>query len=437
MIELLRRIDLRNTDMDRRTLRTAVPRAHAGFSHAAGAAAGVLADVRERGREAVVDLTHRFDGVRLERVRVPEAELKKAYDDLPADVEAALREARARLERVSAGQLPADDTQTFAHGGTVTSRWQPVERVGLYVPGGLAAYPSTVLMNAVPALTAGVKSMAIASPPGPDGLPNRTVMAAAHLLGVTEVWAMGGAQAIGAFAYGFSDGEDLEPVDLITGPGNAFVAAAKAEVRDVVGIDAVAGPTEIIVVALSGSRPDFVAADLLSQAEHDPLAASVLVTDSEDFADAVDAALAEQTAKTPHRERVEQALRGEQSGTILVSSKDDAIAVANAYAGEHVEVHGDGAEEAARGIVNGGSVFIGDYSPVALGDYCSGSNHVLPTVGSAAFASALGTMSFMKGSQVISYSKEALEAVAGHISAFRRVEDLPAHGAAVQIRLEG
>lgn len=422
--------------MDRRTLRTAVPRAHAGFSHAADAAAGVLEDVRKRGREAVLELTKRFDGAELDAVRVPETALKQAYADLPPEVEAALNEARARLQAVSEGQLPQDSTQTFEGGGTVTSRWLPVERVGLYVPGGLAAYPSTVLMNAVPALTAGVESMAIASPPGPDGLPNRTVMAAAYLLGVTEVWAMGGAQAIGAFAYGFDDGELLEPVDLITGPGNAFVAAAKAEVRDVVGIDAVAGPTEIIVVALEGSRPDFVAADLLSQAEHDPMAASVLVTDSEEFADAVDEALAQQVASTAHRERVQEALSGEQSGTILVSGEQDAIAVANAYAGEHVEVHGARAEEVAKGIVNGGSVFVGDYSPVALGDYCSGSNHVLPTVGSAAFASALGTMSFMKGSQVISYPKDALRSVVEHITALSAVEDLPAHGAAAALRME-
>lgn len=433
---MIREIDLRGAELGRRALRARLPRAASVRTDAEAAVAPLLDDIAARGRRAVLDAGERFDGVRPDALRVPAEAARTALAALDPAVRAALEETIARARAVAAADRRESVVTEFAQGGSVTTRWLPVERVGLYVPGGLAVYPSTVVMNAVPAQEAGVGSIALASPPRADGLPHPTVLATAELLGIDEVWAIGGAQAIGAFAYGFSDGEELDPVDLITGPGNAFVAAAKSIVRTQVGIDAVAGPTEIIVLADDTADPEYVAADLISQAEHDPNAAAVLVTASADLAERVREALARQVPQQRHAERIAAALSGAQSALILVDDLDAGIAVLNAYAGEHVELQVERPEAVVDRIVNGGSVFVGPHSPVALGDYCSGSNHVLPTMGTAAFASALGVQSFLRGSQVIAYSQEALAAVADHIVALAEAEDLPAHGGAVALRGE-
>lgn len=433
---ILRRVDLRGSARDRKTLRAVLPRAAAMRSGAEKAVAPLLADVRSRGRQAVLEATQKFDGVSPRQLRVPAEALDLALEKLDPAIRAALEETIRRTRAVAAADVRPPVTTEFPAGGTVTTRWLPVDRVGLYVPGGLAVYPSTVIMNAVPAQEAGVPSLAIASPPGPDGLPHPTVLATASLLGVDEVWAMGGGQAIAALAYGFSDGEELEPVSLITGPGNAYVAAAKGLVRSDVGIDTVAGPTEIIILADHTADPVYVAADLISQAEHDPNAAAVLVTDSLPLAAEVDEAVAVRLSQAKHTDRIAAALAGEQSATILVDDVEAGIDVLNAYAGEHVELHVGNASQAAARVTNGGSIFVGPQSPVALGDYCSGSNHVLPTMGTAAFASALGVQTFVRGSQVIDYSHEALATVADHIVTLAQAEDLPAHGSAVSARFE-
>jgi histidinol dehydrogenase len=320
----------------------------------------------------------------------------------------------------------------------VTQRWVPVDRVGLYVPGGLAVYPSSVVMNVVPAQEAGVGGLAVASPPQRDhgGLPHPAILAACALLGVDEVYAVGGAQAVAMFAYGLRDGDEVRcrPVDLVTGPGNVYVAAAKRLLRGVVGIDAEAGPTEIAVLADDTADPVHVAADLLSQAEHDPLAASVLVTDHEVLADAVALELDSQVAATKHVDRVRAALGGEQSGVVLVDDLDQGLAVVDAYAPEHLEIHTRDARTVAGRIRHAGAVFVGTWSPVSLGDYAAGSNHVLPTGGSARHASGLSVQSFLRSVQVVEYDRAALGRVAGLVATLAAIEDLPAHGAAVRVR---
>ncbi len=429
-------LDFRGETLSRRFLRQRLPRAAETHADVERRVADLLAEVAAGGSATVLDLTERFDGVRPAALRVPPEALEQAAAELDPVVRAALEETIARTRTVAEAQRPADVVTELAPGARVTTRSLPIERVGLYVPGGLAVYPSTVVMNVVPAQAAGSGSLAIASPPQASGLPHPVVLATAHMLGVDEVWAMGGAQAIGALAYGFDDAEVLEPVDLITGPGNAYVAAAKSLVRSHVGIDAVAGPTEIIVLADASANPAYVAADLISQAEHDELAASVLVTDSEALLEAVAAELDRQAPEAAHAERIHTALTGAQSALVLVDDLDDAVTVVNAYAGEHVEIHTADDRAVAARIVNGGAVFVGPYSPVALGDYCAGSNHVLPTMGTAAHGSGLGVHSFLKVSQVIDYSALALGEVAGHVAALAETENLPAHGRAVSIRFE-
>jgi histidinol dehydrogenase len=321
-------------------------------------------------------------------------------------------------------------------GGTVTERWIPVRRVGLYVPGGLAVYPSSVVMNVVPAQVAGVESIAVFSPAQRDhaGRPHPTILAACALLGVDEVYAVGGAQAIALAAYG-DPAAGIEPVDVITGPGNVYVAAAKRLVRGVVGIDAEAGPTEIAVLADASADPVHVAADLISQAEHDTLAASVLVTDSPELADAVDAEVERQVALTKHLDRVRAALSGEQSAIVLVRDLEQGLVVVDAYAAEHLEVITADARRWAERVRNAGCIFVGPHAPVSLGDYCAGSNHVLPTGCTARHASGLSVQSFLKGVHLVEYSEAALAEVAPHVMALAEAEDLPAHGAAVAARL--
>jgi histidinol dehydrogenase len=403
----------------------------------------VVEAVREHGARAVVEATERFDGVTLDALRVPVAELSAAAEALDPAVRAALGVSIDRARTVHRGQLRVDVTTQVVPGGTVTQRWRPVGRVGLYVPGGLAVYPSSVVMNVVPAQVAGVASIAVTSPPQRDtGRPHPHILAACALLGVDEVYAVGGAQAIAMLAYGVPGpagadggaGGGVEPVDLITGPGNIWVTAAKRLVRGVVGIDAEAGPTEIAVLADDSADPRHVAADLISQAEHDPLAASVLVTTSEALLRAVEDELAVQVAATKHSERITQALCGPQSAVVLVDDLDAGLRVVDAYAAEHLEVQTREARAVAERVRNAGAIFVGPWSPVSLGDYCAGSNHVLPTGGCARHSSGLSVQTFLRGMQLIEYDEAALRDVAGHVVALANAEDLPAHGEAVTAR---
>jgi histidinol dehydrogenase len=436
-------LDLRGRTLGRRALRAALPRPELDVAAAVEAVRPTCEDVRVRGAAALHEAAERFDGVRPPRLRVPADVLSGALGALAPDVRAALEEATRRARLVHADQRRTDTTTVVSSGGTVTERWVPVDRVGLYVPGGLAVYPSSVVMNVVPAQVAGVGSLAVASPPQRDhgGWPHPTVLAACALLGVDEVYAVGGAQAVAAFAYGFEEpGPDgradvCEPVDLVTGPGNVYVAAAKRHLEGVVGIDAVAGPTEVAVLADATAEPEHVAADLVSQAEHDPLAASVLVTDSPRLADAVAEAVARRAAATKHAERVTTALTGPQSAVVLVDDLDAGLAVVDAYAAEHLEVLTADASAVAARVRNAGAVFVGAWSPVSLGDYCAGSNHVLPTGGTAAHTSGLSVQSFLRGIHVVDYTEAALREVGGHVVTLARAEDLPAHGEAVTARL--
>ncbi|MFC8303794.1 histidinol dehydrogenase [Specibacter sp. NPDC057265] len=441
---VLRRTDLRGLTLSLAELKSAVPRTAAATVTTAEAAVElIIGQVRENGHAALAQLAQKFDGVSQEHPRVPAAALAHALATLDPQLRAALEESIARATAFAQASKPANVDFPVANGAVVSAHWIPVRRVGLYVPGGLAAYPSSVIMNVVPALAAGVSSVALASPPQQDngGLPESTVLAAAALLGIEEVYAMGGAQAIAAFAYGVAAGssvngagEEIEAVDVVTGPGNIFVATAKRLVKGVVGIDSEAGATEIAVLADDGANPIFVAADLISQAEHDPNAASVLVTDSPGLADAVEAELLRQVALTTHRERVEAALAGPQSGIVLVDDMAQGVEVCNAYAAEHLEVVTRNAEQLASRITSAGAIFVGDYSPVSLGDYCAGSNHVLPTSGTAAFSSGLNVTTFLRAVQLINYSKDALQEVADHVVNLSRAEGLPAHGDAVAVR---
>ena len=433
----LTRIDLRGRATSTAELRTALPRGGVDVDSVLHQVKPVVDAIRERGAAAAIEFSEKFDGVRPASVRVPAAELTRALAELDPAVRAALEVAIERTRLVHADQRRTDTTTEVVDGGMVTERWVPVERVGLYVPGGNAVYPSSVVMNVVPAQTAGVGSLVVASPPQKQfgGLPHPTILAAAELLGVEEVWAVGGAQAVALLAYGDSR-EDLEPVDLITGPGNIYVTAAKRLCRGLVGIDAEAGPTEIAILADSTADPVHVAADLISQAEHDVLAASVLVTDSPELADAVDDALTAQLTITKHHDRVATALAGSQSGVVLVDNIDEGLRVVNAYAAEHLEIQTADASAVANRVRSAGAIFVGPWSPVSLGDYCAGSNHVLPTAGCARHSSGLSVQTFLRGIHVVDYSEAALKEVSGHVITLANAEDLPAHGEAVRLRFE-
>lgn len=434
----LARVDLRGRTPTAAELRAALPRGGVDVDSVLHHVRPVVEAIRDRGVEAALEFSEKFDGVRPASVRVPAAELGKALAELDPAVRAALEVAIERTRKVHDDQRRTDKTTQVVPGGTVTERWVPVERVGLYVPGGNAVYPSSVVMNVVPAQAAGVESLVVASPPQArfGGLPHPTILAAAELLGVTEVWAVGGAQAVALLSYGGADtdGAQLEPVDLITGPGNIYVTAAKRLCRGLVGIDAEAGPTEIAILADATADPVHVAADLISQAEHDVLAASVLVTDSVELADAVDAALTAQMAVVKHHDRVTEALSGKQSGTVLVDDITQGLRVVNAYAAEHLEIQTADAAAVAARVRSAGAVFVGAWSPVSLGDYCAGSNHVLPTAGCARHSSGLSVQTFLRGIHVVEYSEAALKDVSGHVVALANAEDLPAHGQAVQAR---
>lgn len=438
----MRRLDLRGQTLRARALRGVVPRAEVDVEHALATVRPIVEEVRDRGLAGVLDLCERFDGVRPAHVRVPAEALQRALDELDPAVRAALDESVLRARRVHREQRRDDVATQVVPGGVVTERWVPVGRVGLYVPGGRAVYPSSVVMNVVPAQEAGVESLAVASPPqkdnpaGFEGLPNPTILAACALLGVDEVYAVGGAQAVAMFAYGITEGDDVvcEPVDLVTGPGNIYVTAAKRLLKGLIGIDAEAGPTEIAILADDTADARHVAADLISQAEHDPMAAAVLVTDSEALVEAVEAALADQLTRTKHVERITTALSGPQSGVVLVDDVDAGLEVVDAYAAEHLEVQTRDAGSVAARVRNAGAIFVGAWAPVSLGDYCAGSNHVLPTGGCAIHSSGLSVQSFLRGIHVVSYDEAALRDVAAHVVNLANSEDLPAHGQAVEAR---
>jgi len=432
----IRRIDLRGvaaasaTPVDYRTL---VARAEFDVEAAVPAVHAICEGVRTGGLAAIRDYSQQFDGVAVDDIRVAPEELTGALERLDPAIRAGLEESIDRLRAASRNELERDVVTDLGPGARVVQRQVPVDRVGLYVPGGLAPLVSTVLMNVVPAQVAGVGSLALASPPQREfgGLPHPTILAACALLGVEEVYAVGGAQAIAMFAYGV---DPCRKVDLVTGPGNIYVVTAKRLLKGLVGIDSEAGPTEVAILADETADPAYVAADLLSQAEHDVLAAAVLVTTSESLADEVEAELDKQVSVTRHVERVRTSLSAQQSGIVLVDDLEQGLEVINAYAAEHLEIQTADAAQWASRVRNAGAIFVGAFAPVSLGDYCAGSNHVLPTGGCACHSSGLSVRSFLKAVHVIDYSREALAEVADHVVTLAEAEDLPGHGAAVRAR---
>ena len=427
---MIRRIDVRGTAANYRTV---VPRAEIDVAATLEVVRPICDAVRHRGVEAIFEYTAKFDGVEQTHIAVPAAALEGALAGLDPAVRAGLEESIKRLRATCEAELEVDVVTDVVPGGRVTQRMVPIDRVGLYVPGGVAPLVSSVVMNVVPAQVAGVRSIALTSSPQKDngGLPHPTILAACAMLGVSEVYAVGGAQAIAMFAYGAGP---CDPVNLITGPGNIYTVSAKRLVKGVVGIDSEAGPTEIAILADDTANPAYVAADLISQAEHDPMAASVLVTDSEALADEVEAELDKQVSATKHVERIRTALSGQQSGIVLVDDVEHGLAVVNAYAAEHLEIQTRDAGEVAARVTNAGAIFVGSFAPVSLGDYCAGSNHVLPTAGCACHSSGLSVRAFRKAVHVIDYSEDALREVASHVETLAHAEDLPGHAAAVGVR---
>ncbi|WP_341974376.1 histidinol dehydrogenase [Microbacterium sp. LWO13-1.2] len=431
----MRTIDLRGRELSPADMLAAVPRATQARAEALEAATRIVDDVRERGEDALREQAERFDRVVGHAVRVPAEHIDEALASVDPIVRAAFEEAISRVRQGSAAQVPAAQTTDIGAGARITQRWQPVGRVGVYIPGGKAPLSSSVIMNVVPAQVAGVQQIALASPPqsDQDGRVHPTILAAAGLLGITEVYAMGGAGAVGAFAWGVPT-IGLDPVDVVSGPGNNYVASAKRAVAGVVGTDSEAGATEILIVADADADPRLVAADLISQAEHDEQASAVLVTDSPELAAQVVVEVERQSAATRHSVRVAAALDGPQSAIVLVDDRAMATAFSNAYAPEHLELHLSDAREAAAAFTSAGAVFVGDQTPVSLGDYMAGSNHVLPTGGQARYAPGLGAYTFLRPQQVIEYDHAALAAVREGVVALANAEVLPAHGEAIEAR---
>ncbi|MFE9839541.1 histidinol dehydrogenase [Streptomyces sp. NPDC005551] len=432
---MISRIDLRGDALpEGSALRDLLPRADFDVAAALEKVRPICEAVHHRGDAALIDYAEKFDGVRLESVRVPARALADALEQLDPAVRAALEESVRRARMVHRAQRRTPHTTQVVPGGSVTEKWVPVERVGLYAPGGRSVYPSSVIMNAVPAQEAGVPSMALASPPQKEfgGLPHPTILAACALLGIDEVYAAGGAQAVAMFAHGT---ESCAPARMVTGPGNIWVAAAKRYFTGKIGIDTEAGPTEIAILADDSADPVHVASDLISQAEHDPLAAAVLVTDSVALADAVEKELAPQVAATRHVEdRIAPALAGRQSAIVLVDGVEEGLRVVDAYGAEHLEIQTADAAAVAGRVTNAGAIFVGPWAPVSLGDYCAGSNHVLPTGGCACHSSGLSVQSFLRGIHIVDYTRDALAEVAHHVVTLAEAEDLPAHGAAIKAR---
>jgi histidinol dehydrogenase len=431
----LRIVDMRGKSLDSHAVNAAVPRASVDINVAIGQISGLLAEVKTRGLDAVVDVTVERDGVDPRPIKVSAEELAKALAELAPGLRQAIEESILRVRKVSEATMPRAVSVELAAGAHVHQRYQPVDSVGLYVPGGKAVYPSSVIMNVVPAQVAGVPRLVVATPAQKDfgGRPHPTVLATAALLGVDEVLCMGGPAAIAAFAYGLPQ-IDFKSVNLVTGPGNIYVAAAKRALRGVIGIDSEAGTTEILVIADASANAKFIAYDLVSQAEHDEAAASVLVTDSVALAESVVAEISDIALATRHSDRVRIALEGQQSAVVLVDDIASAITFSNAYATEHLEIHTADNQAALAKITNAGAIFMGDYSPVSLGDYMAGSNHVLPTGQQAKFGAGLGVLSFLRAQQVIDYDQDGLAAIASMVDDFAKSEGLPAHGEAITAR---
>ncbi|MEY4060774.1 MAG: hypothetical protein RIQ31_436 [Actinomycetota bacterium] len=431
----LRLIDARGRALSSAQVNQLVPRASVDIQQAISQIEPLLAEVKASGESAIVDVTIARDGVDPRPLKVTKEELARAVAELSPSLRRAIEEAIERVFKVSRANLPQDTTVKLAEGALVHQRWQPVDSVGLYVPGGKAVYPSSVIMNVVPAQVAGVQRLALASPAQKDfnGRPHPTVLATAALLGVEDVYCMGGPAAIAAFAYGIPQ-INFVPVSLVTGPGNIYVAAAKRALRGLIGIDSEAGTTEILVIADESANARLIAYDLVSQAEHDEAAASVLVTDSEALAHAVINELADIVDATSHSERVRTALGGQQSAIVLVDSLQAAIDFSNHYATEHLEIHTSDNKSVLARITNAGAIFLGDYSPVSLGDYMAGSSHVLPTGQQAKFGSGLGVHSFLRPQQVIDYNQQGLAQISSMVADFAEAEGLPAHGEAVTAR---
>lgn len=431
----LRTVDFRGKSFDSASANSMVPRASLDITKAVEQIIPLLEDVRLNGQDAIVKVTLERDGVDPRPILVSQEELDDAVASLDPQLRKAIDESIERVFKVSVANMPKETSVKLAEGASVHQRWQPVESVGLYVPGGKAVYPSSVIMNVVPAQVAGVERLALASPAQKEfnGRPHPTVLATAALLGVKNVYCMGGPAAIAAFAYGIPQ-IDFEPVNLVTGPGNIYVAAAKRALRGTIGIDSEAGTTEILILADSSANARFIAFDLVSQAEHDEAAAAVLVTDSPELANAVVNELTDIVAATSSSERVRVALEGQQSAVVLVDNLDEAIRFSNFYATEHLELHTQDNTAVLKRITNAGAIFLGDYSPVSLGDYLAGSSHVLPTGQQAKFGSGLGVHSFLRPQQVVDYQKAGLQAVAELVADFSTAEGLPAHGEAVTAR---
>jgi len=435
-VPVIRRVDLRGVRHTKAEVQKLLPRATLDVNEAMKLIEPILNRVKNGGIEDLYSLAQEFDGVRPPSLRVPQAALDNALAELSPEIRRSLEISIERIRTVHNDQVRAPHTTKVVDGGTVTERWIPVDRVGLYVPGGRAVYPSSVMMNVIPAQIAEVQSIAVASPPQKDhgGLPHPTILATCALLGITEVYAVGGAQAIALFAYGMKD--LCEKCDMVTGPGNIYVAAAKRALRGVIGIDSEAGPTEIAILADETADARNVAADLISQAEHDVIAAAILVTPSIALADAVEQELARQIKLTKHSERITTALSGIQSAIAIVDDVAQGIDVVNAYAAEHLEIQTKDARGDSARIRNAGAVFIGNFTPVSLGDYSAGSNHVLPTGGCACHSSGLSVATFLRGLHFIEYSESAFKDIAPTVITLAQAEDLPAHGQAMSARLE-
>ena len=432
----MRLVDLRGQRLSKAGYTNLIPRAALDVAEAMKLVEPILTRVKNGNESDLIALAKEFDAIAPQSIKVPREELTKALAALDPKIRAALEISAERIRKVHSDQIRGETTTRVVDGGSVTEKWVPVDRVGLYVPGGRAVYPSSVMMNVIPAQIAKVQSIAIASPPQSDfgGLPHPTILATCELLGVTEVYAVGGAQAIALFAYGM---ENLcEKCDLVTGPGNIYVAAAKRALRGIIGIDSEAGPTEIAIVADETAIAADVAADLISQAEHDVIAAALLITSSEKLIDDVQKELAIRVPRTKHSARIKEALTGIQSAFVLVDSTEHGIEVANAYAAEHLEIQTKDSAKDAQKIRNAGAVFIGRFSPVSLGDYSAGSNHVLPTGGCACHSSGLSVQTFLRGLHFIEYNESAFTDIAPTVITLANSEDLPAHGEAMSVRFE-
>ena len=437
---MMRVVDLRTRHLTKRGYQELLPRAPLDINSALETVSPIIESVKNGDESTLLSLSEKFDGVAPRSLRVPQEVIDKALSELDSQLRSIIVEAIRRVRIVHRDQQRGTNATKVVDGGEVTERWVPVDRVGLYVPGGKAVYPSSVIMNVVPAQIAGVSNIAIASPAQRDneGWPHQIILATCALLGVKEIYAMGGAQAVAAFAYGVKnkDVEIISPVDMVTGPGNIYVAAAKRALRGVIGIDSEAGPTEIAVVADETAIADEVASDLISQAEHDTIAAAILITDSIRLAQEVQDCLAVRVAKTRHSERIREALSGIQSAIVLTENLEQSLDIANAYAAEHLELLVRDPQSASLKIRNAGAVFLGRFSPVSLGDYLAGSNHVLPTGGCACHSSGLSVQTFLRGLHFITYSERALRDIASSVITFSQAEDLPAHGEAIAARFE-